>query len=88
MDSPGWWYTLAYDRAIDGSFVRGTLSFVGIAPVRTTMIPLTRKLDAVAREARVAQQALLARNDLAKLNTAAAPRLRATSGAGNERPLV
>jgi NAD(P)H dehydrogenase (quinone) len=81
MDSPSWWYTFGYNRAIHGSFVRGTLSFVGLAPVRTTMIPLTRKLNTAARDARVVQQGLLAREDLGKLPDAVSPRINATSSA-------
>lgn len=65
MDSPGWWYALAHHRAIHGSFVTGTLSFVGLAPIRTTTIHGTRALDAEARERHVASMAGLARADLA-----------------------
>lgn len=45
MDSPGWWYTLAYHRAIHGSFATGTLSFVGFSPVKTRTIYRVRELD-------------------------------------------
>lgn len=65
MDSPSWWYTLAHHRAIHGSFVTATLSFVGLAPIRTTTIHEVRTLEASAREAHLRQMASLATKDLA-----------------------
>lgn len=50
MDSPNWWYTLANHRAIHGSFVTGTLSFVGFAPIRTRTAYQVRELDEAQRE--------------------------------------
>lgn len=38
MDSPGFWYNLALRRPLHASFCVATLSFVGIAPVRTTTL--------------------------------------------------
>lgn len=66
MDSPGWWYALGHHRAIHGSFVTGTLSFVGLAPIRTTTIHRVRALDANARARHVASMTALAHEDLAK----------------------
>jgi len=63
MDSPGFWYTLANHRAIHGSFVTGTLSFVGLAPIRTTPIYRLRELDADAREGLLRQMTDIARRD-------------------------
>jgi NAD(P)H dehydrogenase (quinone) len=64
MDSPGWWYALAHHRAIHGSFVTGTLSYVGLAPVRTTTIHRVRELDSKARAQHVEAMASLARGDV------------------------
>lgn len=49
MDSPAWWYALAHHAALEGSFGRGTLRFVGFAPVRRTVVHRVRALDAAAR---------------------------------------
>lgn len=65
MDSPAWWYSLAHHRAIHGSFVTATLSFVGLSPIRTTTIHEVRTLDPAAREARLREMASLAVKDLA-----------------------
>lgn len=65
MDSPAWWYTLAHHRAIHGSFVTATLSFVGLAPIRTTTIHGVRALEAPARELHLRRMASIARADLA-----------------------
>lgn len=67
MDSPSWWYALAHHRAIHGSFVTGTLSFVGFAPIRTTMIHSMRTLKEEARKKRLSEVAQAARDDLQKL---------------------
>jgi putative NADPH-quinone reductase len=80
MDSPAWWYTLAHHRAIHGSFVTGTLSFVGLASIRTTTIHEVRSLDAGARQAHLRTMASIARADLVELRPTpqhAAIRLRA-----------
>jgi putative NADPH-quinone reductase len=80
MDSPAWWYTLAHHRAIHGSFVTGTLSFVGLAPIRTTTIHEVRSLDPGARQAHLRTMASIARADLVELRPTpqhAAIRLRA-----------
>ena len=65
MDSPAWWYTLAHHRAIHGSFVTATLSFVGLAPIRTTTIHELRTASEAARVAHVRSMAVLAEKDLA-----------------------
>lgn len=54
MDSPSLWYAFAHHRAIHGAFGRGTLSFVGFAPVRVHAIYSARKLDVAARARHVA----------------------------------
>lgn len=66
MDSPGWWYALAHHRAIHGAFVTGTLSFVGLSPIRTTTITSMRTLAEHARARHLASMASLAREDLAQ----------------------
>ncbi len=38
MDSPGWWYTLHYRRAVHSSFGVGSLAFCGLRPVEFTTI--------------------------------------------------
>jgi NAD(P)H dehydrogenase (quinone) len=45
MDSPWWWYALAYKRSIHGAFANGTLSFVGFSPVKTRTIHNVRELS-------------------------------------------
>lgn len=65
MDSPGWWYALAHHRAIHGSFVTGTLSFVGLAPIRTTTVTAMRTRSEPERARLVASMSRLAREDLA-----------------------
>lgn len=54
MDSPAIWYALAHNRAIHGAFARGTLSFVGFAPVRVDAVYGARRLSEPARERHVA----------------------------------
>lgn len=49
MDSPWWWYALAYKRSIHGSFANATLAFVGFSPVDTRVIYKVRALDEPAR---------------------------------------
>lgn len=66
MDSPAFWYTLANHRAIHGSFVTGTLSFVGFGPIRTTPVYSLRDLDAKARAKVLRDMTALARRDYAK----------------------
>jgi NAD(P)H dehydrogenase (quinone) len=46
MDSPWWWYALAYKRSIHGAFVNGTLSFCGFSPVQTRTIHKVRAMSA------------------------------------------
>jgi putative NADPH-quinone reductase len=50
MDSPWWWYALAYKRSIHGAFANGTLSFVGFSPVKTRTIHNVRELSKDALE--------------------------------------
>lgn len=50
MDSPSWWYALWHYRAIHGSFVNGTLRFVGLAPVKLSAFHATRTSTAAQRE--------------------------------------
>lgn len=64
MDSPAWWYALVHHRAIHGAFVKGTLDFVGFAPVETTVVYKTRTLTAEVRAAWIDRAADLARRDL------------------------
>ena len=45
MDSPWWWYALAYKRSIHGAFANATLSFVGFAPVVTRTIHNVRAMS-------------------------------------------
>jgi NAD(P)H dehydrogenase (quinone) len=77
MDSPSWWYALAHHRAIHGSFVTGTLSFVGFAPIRTTMIHSMRTLGEEARKKRLLEVTQAARIDLQKLGVPKAMQLTA-----------
>lgn len=50
MDSPALWYALAHHRAIHGAFGRGTLRFVGFAPVQVNAIYGVRRATAPERE--------------------------------------
>jgi putative NADPH-quinone reductase len=49
MDSPAPWYWLAHHDALGGSFGRGTLRYVGFAPVTRTMVYRVRKLSQARR---------------------------------------
>ncbi|MBX7197081.1 MAG: NAD(P)H-dependent oxidoreductase [Sandaracinaceae bacterium] len=64
MDSPGWWYALAHHRAIHGSFVTGTLSFVGLAPIHTTTFTSMRTRTDAERARMLASMTRLAGQDL------------------------
>lgn len=54
MDSPWWWYALAYKRSVHGSFVNGTLSFCGFSPIQVRTIHKVRELDERAIAAQIA----------------------------------
>ena len=62
MDSPWWWYALAYKRSIHGAFVNGTLAFCGFSPVQVRSIHKVRELD----ERAIAAQIAAVREDGAK----------------------
>ncbi len=49
MDSPGFWYTLAHNRALHGSFKTATLKYVGFKPVRATTVYSVRTRSAEKR---------------------------------------
>lgn len=49
MDSPAFWYTLHYRRAVHSSFGTGSLAFCGVAPVRFTTVYDMLHLDDGAR---------------------------------------
>ncbi len=49
MDSPSFWYTLAHNRALHGSFKTATLKYVGFGPVRSTTVYSVRTLSAKKR---------------------------------------
>lgn len=51
MDSPRLWYWWWNSRALEGSFERGTLRFVGLSPVEKTLIFQARTLTAAKRQA-------------------------------------
>lgn len=51
MDSPWWWYALAYKRSIHGAFANATLSFVGFSPVKTRTIHNVRAMSERERAA-------------------------------------
>lgn len=51
MDSPRLWYWLAHRRAMAASFARGTLRFVGFAPIRSTLLYSVRKMAPARRAA-------------------------------------
>ncbi|MCB9616564.1 MAG: NAD(P)H-dependent oxidoreductase [Sandaracinus sp.] len=51
MDSPSWWYALAYRRSLHATMGGATLRFCGIRPTRFTTVHAVRTLDASAREA-------------------------------------
>lgn len=65
MDSPRFWYTLSHNRAVHGSFVSGTLRFVGFRPIRATTIYEVRTMTESARKRRIADMASLAARDRA-----------------------
>jgi putative NADPH-quinone reductase len=50
MDSPSWWYRWVQRDAIGSALGRGTLSFVGFAPVRRTLVTGVRDLGPRARD--------------------------------------
>lgn len=70
MDSPRFWYTLSHNRAVHGSFVSGTLRFVGFRPIRATTIYEVRALTEAARKRRIADMASLAARDYANAKDA------------------
>ena len=74
MDSPRFWYTLSHNRAVHGSFVSGTLRFVGFRPIRTTTIYEMRTLTEAARTRRIAEMASLAARDHSMAKDAARAR--------------
>jgi NAD(P)H dehydrogenase (quinone) len=45
MDSPSLWYRFIIGRALHGSFVSGTLAFVGFAPIRETTFYGVREMS-------------------------------------------
>ena len=67
MDSPRFWYQLANHDALAGSFGRGTLRFVGLAPVERTMIYAARGLSPTARAAWLARLEAQGRDDVRAL---------------------
>lgn len=54
MDSPWWWYTLAYKSAIHGAFSNATLSFVGFSPVKTRTVHSVRSMSDADRAGLIA----------------------------------
>jgi putative NADPH-quinone reductase len=54
MDSPWWWYALAYKRSIHGAFANATLSFVGFSPVKIRTIHGVRAMSERDRRALLA----------------------------------
>ncbi len=66
MDSPSWWYRLANHDALAGSFGRGTLRFVGFAPVTRSLVFNTRKLDEAARARAVVRAEADGADDIAR----------------------
>ena len=50
MDSPNYWYFLWQRSAIHGSFINGTLRFVGLSKIRTSFIYSQRDLSDKKRE--------------------------------------
>lgn len=67
MDAPWWWYTLVYWRALHRSFVRGTLRFVGFAPVWTTTWYGLRSSTAPQRARMLERMSQLGARDAATL---------------------
>jgi NAD(P)H dehydrogenase (quinone) len=63
MDSPRYWYWLGQGRALHTAFVRGTLGFVGFAPVRCTTFYRARFLSEAQRTQAVCEVAHAARHD-------------------------
>lgn len=82
MDSPRLWYWLAHRSALAASFGRGTLSFVGFSPVRSTVITSLRHLSEPARAQWLERMESLGRADVVKAPSlpapAEVPQLRAT----------
>ena len=84
MDSPSWWYGLWNYRALHGSFVNGTLRFVGLAPVKLSALYATRTRTAAQRERWLAEVQATAAADHARCRDTARPvrsTLAATRGA-------
>lgn len=73
MDSPRLWYLLAHHDALGGSFGRGTLAFVGFAPVERTLFYGVRTLDARARAAACAKSKKIGERDARSLEPSAKP---------------
>lgn len=63
MDSPSWWYTLAYRRSLHATMGGATLRFCGIRPTRFTTVHGVRTLDVAARAAWVERARELGRAD-------------------------
>lgn len=91
MDSPALWYALSHHRAIHGSFVAGTLRFVGFSPIRTKTLYSVRKKDEATRTRHIDEMDKLAHDDFTKLLSpqAAGPRapLQAHPPSGHKDPL-
>ncbi|PCC67723.1 Putative NADPH-quinone reductase (modulator of drug activity B) [Nannocystis exedens] len=73
MDSPSWWYALWHYRALHGSFVNGTLRFVGLAPVKLSALFATRTRTAAQRQRWLAEVQATAAADHARCRVASRP---------------
>lgn len=63
MDSPWAWYWLVLRDPLGAMFGRGTLRFVGFAPVKRTLIHSVRRLGASARQRWLEKVEALGRQD-------------------------
>lgn len=57
MDSPWWWYRVAYGRAAHRAMATATLWYCGVRRIRETTIYRVRALDDAARAAAIARTA-------------------------------
>jgi putative NADPH-quinone reductase len=85
MDSPLAWYTLALRRALHAAFGTGTLSFVGFAPIRTSMFYELRFRSEIERKRAFEQVQRAAAQDCAALPAAAASAASLLADAGTDR---
>jgi len=68
MDSPSWWYRLAYRNTVDRALGTATLRFSGFAPVDRSVVANVRALDDAQRQRALHKVAHDVRRDVQRLH--------------------